>query len=88
MGSYDAAVRVAVLSDTHLPRRGRDLPPRAWEIVAGSDAVLHAGDVCTPDLLRDLAAVVPTHAVRGNNDGALPPSLPERVELDLDHVPF
>jgi putative phosphoesterase len=36
----------------------------------GVDAILHAGDVCTPDVLYELSAWAPVHAVRGNNDGA------------------
>ncbi len=36
----------------------------------GVEAILHAGDVCTPDVLYELCAWAPVHAVRGNNDGA------------------
>lgn len=35
----------------------------------GVDAILHAGDVCTRDVLDELTAWSPVHAVRGNNDG-------------------
>ena len=31
--------------------------------------ILHAGDVCTADVLRELADYAPVHAVLGNNDG-------------------
>ena len=77
---------VAVLSDTHITGIARDLPPAAWELLAGADAVLHAGDVVTEHLLDDLAAVAPTYAVRGNNDRRLPESIPERLEVDLGGV--
>jgi putative phosphoesterase len=70
------------MADTHIPRRARDLPAGAWEVVSGCDVVLHAGDVVDPSFLDDLAAVVPVHAVRGNNDLDLP-GLPERLEVDL-----
>ena len=83
-------MNVAVLSDTHMPNRGRDLPVQAWEIVASSDAVVHAGDVVTADLLVDLASVCPSHtmyAVRGNNDGAIAEPLPDRLEVDIAGVP-
>jgi putative phosphoesterase len=78
---------VAVLSDTHIPGRARDLPPEAWKVVAASDAVLHAGDVTDPAFLRDLAAVTQTYAVLGNNDLDLGPSVPERLHLDLAGTP-
>jgi predicted phosphodiesterase len=65
-------MRLAVLADTHLRDAGsRVLPSRAWELVRGADAVLHAGDVVEPGLLAALAEVAPVHAVLGNNDLAL-----------------
>jgi len=78
--------RVAVLADTHIPGRARDLPPGAWRIVEQSDMVVHAGDVVTPRLLERLAAVAPVHAVCGNNDWPLRDVLPERLLLDVDGV--
>ena len=37
--------RLAVISDTHLPRGQRRLPDRCVELLRGADAILHAGDV-------------------------------------------
>lgn len=34
-----------------------------------ADTILHAGDVCTADVLDELSGYAPVHAVRGNNDG-------------------
>ena len=79
-------MRVALLADTHIPSRARDLPKSAWKIVAEADLVLHAGDIVVPRFLDDLAAVTTTHAVRGNNDHRIAPSVPERLELDLEGV--
>ena len=81
-----SGLRVAVLADTHVPVRARDLPPTAWELIAASDAAIHAGDVIAPRLLDDLGAVVPTYAVRGNNDHEIPDSVPERLEIELGGV--
>jgi putative phosphoesterase len=76
---------VVVLSDTHSPRRWKGLPPAVAEHLVGADAILHAGDVCTADVLELLGQWAPVHAVMGNNDkpevadwGA-----PESLELDL-----
>ncbi|MEP7180190.1 MAG: metallophosphoesterase family protein [Pseudonocardiales bacterium] len=60
---------VAVLSDTHGPRHWQACPPAVAANLEGVDAILHAGDVCTPDVLDELSAWAPVHAVRGNNDG-------------------
>jgi uncharacterized protein len=79
-------MRIAVLADTHAPRRWRRCPPAVARRLAGVDLILHAGDVCTAEVLHELAAFAPVRAVLGNNDGpdvrawGAPPSL----VLDLD----
>ena len=77
--------RVAVLGDTHLPRRGRDLPPTAWRLIESSDMAIHTGDVTDGPLLERIAQRGPLHAVRGNNDIQLA-ELPEHLMLDIDGV--
>jgi putative phosphoesterase len=60
---------VAVISDTHMPRGGRRLPEACVERIAGADLVLHAGDVMTEEVLRELEAIgPPVVAVHGNMD--------------------
>jgi putative phosphoesterase len=62
-------MRVVVLSDTHAPRRWRGCPPQVAEYLRDADLILHAGDVCTADVLDELSAYAPVRAVLGNNDG-------------------
>jgi putative phosphoesterase len=62
-------VKVVVLADTHAPRRWRSCPPRVAGHLRGADLILHAGDVCTAEVLDELASYAPVLAVRGNNDG-------------------
>lgn len=62
------------------------MPAAVAEQLDGIDVILHAGDVCTPDVLDELAAYAPVHVVRGNNDG---PDIaawgaPETLEIELD----
>jgi putative phosphoesterase len=80
---------VAVISDTHAPRRWAACPPAVAALLDGVDLILHAGDVCTPDVLDELSAWAPVHAVRGNNDGADVAAwgAPDTLELDLEGVP-
>ncbi len=78
--------RIAVIADTHLtPESKRDLPARAWVEIEGSDLVLHAGDVTTPELLERIESVTPVVAVLGNNDLGLD-DLPERWSDVVDGV--
>lgn len=57
-----------------------------WDQVEACDAVVHAGDVVTADLLVALRARRPVHAVLGNNDHDLVGALPDRLELELGGV--
>ena len=81
-------MKVLVLSDTHSPRRWRSCPPALLPHLDAADVILHAGDVCTPDVLDLLATFAPVHVVMGNNDvpevaawGA-----PETLEVELEGV--
>jgi hypothetical protein len=62
-------MRIAVVSDTHLPRRGRALPQRLLDECAAADLILHAGDLVGAEVLFELQAYGPVDAVRGNCDG-------------------
>src|SRR5262245_1039877 len=62
-------VKVAVLADTHMrPGRRTAIPPRVVAALGRCDVILHAGDVLTAEVLEELAAYAPVHAVLGNND--------------------
>ena len=56
-------VRIGLISDTHGLLR-----PQAMAFLHGSDFIVHAGDICDPDILEELKGVAPVTAVRGNND--------------------
>jgi putative phosphoesterase len=56
-------IRVGVISDTHgLLRQA------AVDALKGSDVIIHAGDIDTPDVLHALKQTAPVIAVRGNMD--------------------
>ena len=62
---------VAVISDTHLPRGARRLPAACIERIAAADLLLHAGDLSTLEVLRELEAIgPPVVGVHGNVDSA------------------
>jgi uncharacterized protein len=75
-------VRIAVLSDTHLPRGARRLPDRCVAEVRAADLVLHAGDIATVGVLEEIEALAggaDVLAVLGNVDE---PALAERVPTE------
>ncbi|HYI98216.1 MAG TPA: metallophosphoesterase family protein [Thermoleophilaceae bacterium] len=64
-------MRLAIISDTHLPKGRRELPDRCIELLRSSDLILHAGDVRTTASLDELQALGPPVAgVHGNVDSA------------------
>jgi uncharacterized protein len=76
------ATRVGLIADTHGLLR-----PEAAAALAGSEQILHAGDIGGRDVLDALALIAPVVAVRGNND--MDPwgrTLPSRVSLTIEHV--
>jgi uncharacterized protein len=83
-------LRIVVTSDTHLgPRRRKPLPAALLAACDGADAILHAGDLVTADVLDTLAAYAPLHAVAGNCDPwDLAERLAETRSLELGGVPI
>jgi putative phosphoesterase len=64
-------MRLAIISDTHLPRGTRAIPDACLERLRAADAILHAGDFSELSVLAELEALgPPVHAVRGNVDSA------------------
>lgn len=83
---YTGAVKLLIISDTHVPNRARDLPERLWREVDAADVVVHAGDWVEVGLLDRLeersARLI---GVYGNNDGPLLRArLPEIARAELD----
>ena len=49
-------MRLAVISDTHLPRGSRALPDACLARLRAADAILHAGDLIELSVLDQLGA--------------------------------
>lgn len=64
-------MRVAVISDTHLPsllRTPDELGPELAQFLARADLILHGGDVVRPYLLDWCEQFAPVVVSQGNND--------------------
>jgi uncharacterized protein len=64
-------MRIAVVSDTHLPRFGVALPRALTTALldARLDLIVHCGDWTEPQIPALFEAIAPLEAVAGNNDG-------------------
>ena len=73
------ATTIGVISDTHGLLR-----PEALDALRGSDLILHAGDIGSPDILPALATIAPVIAVRGNIDtNEWCQSIPETLVVEV-----
>jgi putative phosphoesterase len=77
-------VRLAIVSDTHLPRGRRRIPERCWTEMAGADLIVHAGDFTALEVLYELDSLgPPLAAVHGNVDSVeVRERLPEARVVD------
>ena len=69
---------LGLISDTHGLLRDE-----AVRALAGSDLIIHAGDVGRPEILDRLLSIAPLYAVRGNVDhGVWADALPETTVVE------
>jgi putative phosphoesterase len=62
-------VRLAIVSDTHMPRGARALPDACVQRLREADLILHAGDFVAAEVFHALRALgPPVEAVHGNMD--------------------
>ncbi|MFF7331694.1 YfcE family phosphodiesterase [Streptomyces sp. NPDC008150] len=83
-------MRLLLTTDTHVPKRARELPAELLTELTHADVVFHAGDwvdSATLDLFEARSRTLV--GVYGNNDGAdLRTRLPEVARVELDGVRF
>lgn len=81
--AFPAAARIAIVSDTHMPRGGRRLPDACVARLRAADVIVHAGDLMQMSVLRDLRALGTVVAVHGNvDDDEVRAELPAQAVLE------
>lgn len=63
------AMRIGVVSDTHLYKKNIYVPKALRQGLDGVDLILHAGDWIAPEMADLLQEIAPVDGVAGNNDG-------------------
>ena len=77
-------MKLGLISDTHGLMRAE-----ALQALAGSDFIIHAGDIGDQAVIERLGEIAPVTAVRGNNDtDAWAAQIPETNVLDAKGVRF
>ena len=72
---------IGLISDTHGLLR-----PDVFTALAGVELIFHAGDVGGTEILDELGAIAPVHAVFGNTDAPGQPELAERIDREIDGI--
>jgi len=62
------ALKIGLISDTHLPEARKDLWPQIFEAFAGVDMIFHGGDIHEFYVLDELEKIAPVYAARGNGE--------------------
>ena len=77
-------VLIGVISDTHIPGRGKSLPKEIFEIFKNVDLIIHSGDIENLETLKELEKIAPIFAVEGNMDQKeTKEKLPERISVKI-----
>ena len=74
----NALHKIAVISDTHDLLR-----PEVLTVLKDCEAILHAGDIMSPEIVRQLKEIAPLYVVRGNADQVWAEDLPDRLSVEL-----
>lgn len=61
-------ITIGVVSDTHIPSRGKAIPDIVLKEFRSVDMIIHAGDLLKDYVVYELEELAPVHAVAGNND--------------------
>ena len=71
-------MKIAVLSDTHMPKRAKLLPDTVINEIKDTDMIIHAGDWTSLEVYEELKRIAPVIGVYGNVD---PPEVQEFFEV-------
>jgi hypothetical protein len=78
-------MKIGVISDTHLPDSGSELPEKLIKELKKVDLIIHAGDLTGNKYYEDLKSVNEVKAVAGNMDSfALQNKLNEKISFKVN----
>ena len=77
---------IGVISDTHIHERAQNIPEIVFDIFKDVDLILHAGDLVSLSVKKQLETINPTICVQGNIDRYMGLKLPERKKLNLEGI--
>ncbi|MDC3417704.1 metallophosphoesterase family protein [Aquibacillus salsiterrae] len=80
-------MKIAIIGDTHMPKRAKQLPPVLVSTLKEVDRIIHVGDWQTLQLYEELATFAPVEGVSGNVDTEeIKDKFPNRLILTFGDV--
>lgn len=64
-------MKIGLIADTHMPGSIKELWPQVFEVFEDAEAILHAGDLHTLEIVERLHEIAPTYVAVGNGDVGL-----------------
>jgi len=59
-------MKIGIISDTHLPKKGKQLPAAVIQALQEADLIIHAGDWSSMEVYEELSHLAPVKGVYGN----------------------
>lgn len=80
-------MKIGVIADTHIPVQAQSIPKKVLLGLEGMDMIIHAGDLVSIDVLKELLDICPdVRAVYGNMDpGELRDNLKEKEIIKINN---
>ena len=77
---------IGLISDTHIPDRGLKIPEKVFKTFKNVDLILHAGDITSYEIIKELNNIAPTIAVQGNMDRYQNIDLPKSQVITVEDI--
>jgi hypothetical protein len=75
---------IGVISDTHIPERSEEIPDIVFKLFKDVDLILHAGDLVSLNVRKQLEKLAPTRCVEGNMDRYYGLKLPKNEVITIE----
>lgn len=75
---------IGLISDTFIPDKVSKLPLEVLNIFEGVDLIIHAGNLASMDVKKDLEKIAPVLAVQGDRDREYGLNLPKTIIRSFD----
>lgn len=78
-------MKVVIVSDTHMPKKGNSLPEKLLKELETVDHIIHAGDWSTIEVYEKLASYAPVTGIQGNvEEDEIMDKFPDKQLLTLN----